>query len=289
MSDIEEPVGANADQQAYWNSPAGQKWVDFQEELDVLMQGINERLVDRSNAAAGGRVLDVGCGAGATSIAIARAVGDTGNVVGVDISRALLRRAEERKRDAALTQIEFLPADAQTHQFELGGFDLIVSRFGTMFFADPVAAFGNVAVALRPGGRIVFISWADLASNPWFTVSRDAAVAVLGEPPPVPKHAPGPLAFADRDYVLDILRKAGFSDPSATEENVALVHSGGVAAAARLASSLGPASRIIREFGGSGEQIAEIGGRVEQALMRYVESGDVRVPARVNFFAAVKA
>jgi ubiquinone/menaquinone biosynthesis C-methylase UbiE len=238
---------------------------------------------------AGGRVLDVGCGAGATSIAVARAVGDTGNVVGVDISRALLRRAEERKRDAALTQIEFLPADAQTHQFEPGGFDLIVSRFGTMFFADPVAAFGNVAVALRPGGRIVFISWADLASNPWFTVSRDAAVAVLGEPPPVPKDAPGPLAFADRNYVLDILRQAGFSDASATEEHASLVHSGGVAAAARLASSLGPASRIIKEFGGSGEQIAEIGRRIERSLTQYAESGDVRVPARVNVFAAVKA
>ena len=150
-----------------------------------------------------------------------------------------------------------------------------------------MSAFENLVIALRPGGRLSFVCWAAITGNPWFKAPRDAAVAHLGKPSPVPPRAPGPLAFADVDYVLDILRKAGFSGCSAAVEEVDLFHPGSVEEAAFLASNIGPSARIVKEFDGGPEDVAEIGRGTAREFERYAVEGGVRIPATLNFFDAL--
>jgi SAM-dependent methyltransferase len=280
---------ANAGQLDYWNSDPGRKWITFEDGLDATFQAVSDRLFERAQPAIGERVLDIGCGTGATTMTLASFVGKNGHVVGIDISEPLLARAGERKSKSQTEQVYYQLADAQTYAFEPDSFDLMTSRFGVMFFDDPVAAFSNLGSALREGGRISFVSWAPMAGNPWFEVPRDAAVARMGKPSPASPRAPGPLAFADRDYVLEILQDAGFSDCAAEAETVHMLYPGAIEDVAYLASNIGPAVRIVREFGGDANDLTEIGKETMRSFEQYVVEDGVRIPAILNFFDAVKA
>jgi SAM-dependent methyltransferase len=279
---------ANSDQANYWNSDPGQKWIVFEDRLDAVFQSVNDRLLEHAMPTVGERVLDVGCGTGATTMDIASCVGANGSAVGVDISRPLLERAEARRTDGGNKKIHYLLADAQTHEFEADDFDLITSRFGVMFFGDPVKAFRNLYSTLRVGGRLSFVSWAPMAGNPWFEVPRDAAVARLGNPAPATPRAPGPLAFQDTDYVLGILKEAGYSECSASVETVSMHYPGTVEEVASLASNIGPAVRIVRDFGGNDEDLVEIGKETTLGFEQFVVDDGVRIPAILNFFDAAK-
>ena len=171
-------------------------------------------------------------------------------MVGVDISAQLLAHAEARAAAAGLGRIGWLRADAQTDPLP-GGFDAAVSRFGVMFFDDPVAAFARIAAALRPGGRLVFVAWGLAEANPWFREAFRAAVERLGPSAPAGPNAPGPLAFADRARVLGLLRAVGLGDCAAEVRQVALHLPGGLATAVDLAGDVGPAKRLLREKGGT--------------------------------------
>jgi len=277
---------ANTDQAAYWNSAAGQKWVTFQQGIDTVLDAAGTRLLEHAGLRTGDRVVDIGCGTGAMSMAVAAAVGPGGHVSGLDISRTMLDHAERRRAEAGLDQISYRHADAQVEDLSAVQADRIVSRFGVMFFGDPVAAFANIRTALHPGGRLFFVAWAVIDRNPWFRVPRDAAVERLGRPEARPPRAPGPLAFAEIDYVLGILEGAGFEDISGIEEEVGLTHPGGVEAAAQLASNIGPAARIAKEFDATEQDVAAIGLAVRAAFERYATADGVRIPARLNFFEA---
>jgi ubiquinone/menaquinone biosynthesis C-methylase UbiE len=148
--------GLNADQSEFWNLGPGRNWVRYQADLDAIHGPVTDLLLEACAPQEGERILDVGCGAGASAFALARAVSPSGHVRGVDLSVPLIQRAEERRRELDLPNISFEVADAQDHAFESQSFDLVASRFGLMFFSDPVAAFRNIASDLRPGGRIAF-------------------------------------------------------------------------------------------------------------------------------------
>ena len=158
----------------------------------------------------GESVLDVGCGCGHTALALADQVGPRGSVTGIDISRPMLGRARERQQEQQLQNLIFLPADAQTHQFEPASVDLIFSRFGVMFFEDAAQAFGNLRTALRPGGRLCFLCWQELRKNDWVRVPLQAAAQHVPLPPRPEPGAPGPFSLADPARVRDILDAAGF-------------------------------------------------------------------------------
>ena len=289
MTDHQEPKAINADQSEYWNAVAGPKWVAFQEEIDTTFGAVTEELLARARPASGMRVLDIGCGAGATALATASAVGAEGAVTGIDVSEPLLARAAERQAAIGLQQLDFRLADAQTYRFAARPpYDLLVSRFGVMFFDDPVAAFRNLAGALRPGGRLVFVSWAEMAVNPWFKIPRDAAVAHLGPPPEQPPRSPGPLAFEEIPYVLDILRQAGFEDCRGEEATVDLMNPAPLDAVAAIATNLGISARIVKAYEGTADDFAAIAAVVEQDFRPYIVPGGVSVPARLNFFEATK-
>ncbi len=201
---------ANQQQIDYWNEVSGPRWVAAQERLDGMIEGLGLAGMDGAGVAAGERVIDVGCGCGATSLALAGRVGATGGVLGVDISGPMLARARERADAAGLHNLHFQQSDAQTHVFAAAAADLVFSRFGVMFFDDPVAAFRNLRGSLRPGGRLAFVCWQPLDLNPWMALPMQAiAPFVEARPRPEPGE-PGPYAFADPTRVRRILEDAAF-------------------------------------------------------------------------------
>lgn len=198
----------SGEQAARWNGPSGNVWVEAQELLDGMFRGLEEVLVGAVEH--GERVLDVGCGTGATTVALAGRVGEEGCCVGVDISAPMLDAARVRAEHGGV-RVEFVHADAQEHVFEPDFFDAVVSRFGVMFFADPVAAFANLRRAVKADGRLRLVVWRGPEENPFMTTAeRAAAPLVPGIPDRVPD-APGQFGLADRDRTRRILEESGWS------------------------------------------------------------------------------
>jgi SAM-dependent methyltransferase len=201
---------ANRDQSALWNGSAGEAWVSQQGLLDSSFVRFEKLLVDEVAKTGARRVLDVGCGSGATTLAVARHLGTTGSSTGIDISAPLIELARRRAARDPLNA-EFVLADAQTHEFPAGEYDLVVSRFGVMFFEDPVAAFANLRGALRADGNLRVVAFRAASENPFMTTAERAAAPLLPDVPPRRPGAPGQFAFADRARVQGILAAAGWS------------------------------------------------------------------------------
>src|SRR5215469_12264723 len=196
----------------YWNEVAGPRWVQRQALQEARNVEMLEQLLAAARPATGERVLDIGCGTGVTTEPYARAVGATGHVTAADISKPMLDAARQRIDAAGLGNVALLLADAQIHAFPESSFDLLTSRLGVMFFADPAAAFGNLIKALRPGGRLCMAVWATVVESLHQHLPLDVAIKHLGPPASQAPHAPGPNAYGDRDYLRGILASAGFAD-----------------------------------------------------------------------------
>ena len=272
-------TGPNAEQIRYWNEEAGPRWVAFRDRLDALIEPLGALALERAAAAPGERVLDVGCGCGQTSLALARQVGPQGRVTGIDLSAAMLEVAAGRARDAGLGQARFLAADAQTA--ELDPVDLVFSRFGVMFFADPVAAFANLRAALAPGGRLVFVCWQAIGANPWMLEPLLAMAKHVALPPPPAPGEPGPFSFGDAERVRGILRDAGFSrlriEPAETE--LRLGGPGGIDEALDFVLRIGPASAALRDA--APDSVARVGEAVREVLAARARPDGVSMPAAV--------
>jgi SAM-dependent methyltransferase len=199
---------SNAEQIRYWNDDAGPEWARHQDRIDDNLRPFGERTMDALDLRAGDAVLDVGCGCGQTTLALAERVGPGGRVDGVDISAPML--AEARRRASGRTNVEFHEADAQSAELTLVA-DRLFSRFGIMFFADPVAAFANLARVVAPNGRLAFACWQHPSRNPWIAVIAAAAASAVPDMPPAPPiDSPGPFAFSSADRVRGVLTEAGW-------------------------------------------------------------------------------
>jgi SAM-dependent methyltransferase len=205
---------ANLDQARAWDGADGDRWVRQADRYDAAIMDYREELLRAAAVQPGESVLDVGCGCGWSTIAIARAA-DGGRVVGVDLSGGMLDVARTRAAEAGLA-IELEQADAQVHPFETDAFDVAISSFGVMFFADVEAAFANLGRAVRPGGRVAFVAWAPMDRNEWQTAVR-AALAMGRDLPAPPPGAPGPFAFGDPARAVAALEAAGFEDVDVRE------------------------------------------------------------------------
>ena len=201
---------ANVEMAAAWDGDEGTHWAENSDRFDASVARHDRHLQAAAGISARDHVLDVGCGCGA-STRLAAQMAVEGGALGVDLSARMLERARQRARDQGLTNVGFEQADAQVHPFESGAFDVVISRFGVMFFADPVAAFTNIGQALRPGGRLALLAWRRLADNEWLSVIRGALAAGRALPEP-PAGAPGPFGLAAPDDVRRILGSAGFED-----------------------------------------------------------------------------
>ena len=200
---------ANLQQREYWNGPVGECWASLQEKIDLHLGEITDALIRFAAPQSGERVLDVGCGCGTTTLLLALKTEPEGAAAGIDISVPMLNVARARAM-AQNADIVFLEADASTYEFQ-PVFDLAFSRFGIMFFADPVSAFVNLRSALAPGGRLVFVCWRKFDENPWAWDPFQAALPLLPPQEPADPLAPGPFAFADKARLRGILERAAFT------------------------------------------------------------------------------
>jgi ubiquinone/menaquinone biosynthesis C-methylase UbiE len=276
---------SNADQIDYWNSKVGDTWARMQERLDLSFTPLTEALLALAAPQAGEQVLDVGCGTGEISLVIAAAVGEEGGVLGLDISEQMLARARQRAEEL-LSHAEFRSADAANFDDE-GDFDLIVSRFGVMFFNDPEAAFANLHARATSGGRLVFACWQPAVDNPWATLPMTVLADLLPEVPTADPQAPGPFAFADPERVGAILAAAGWQDIVFHALPFAMVTGTGddpIASAVHFSLRIGPAARAIRDAGPAAE--IEARRRLSAAFAAHLGDGVVALPANAWLVAA---
>ena len=274
---------ANEAQREFWTA-FSDIWVTHQDRLDASFAPILDEVLTRASLQSGDRVLDIGCGTGTSTVRAAQLVGATGHVTGVDISAPMIQRAKEV---AALhPQVTLDVADAAEATFPAPGFHRVISRFGTMFFEDSVAAFGNIRAAMAPGATLTMACWSNLDANPWFKVPMLAAKEVLGAPPKVDPDAPGPMAFRDIERVTGILRSAGFDAVSGEAVTLTLTPSGALRDVAYQSSLIGPAARTLEHFSGGESDLRAIAERVADGYRAYVVGDTVRVPAEINFFSA---
>jgi SAM-dependent methyltransferase len=234
----------NAAQATYWNDQAGPTWAQVQVQLDRQLAPLGRRAMASLDPRPGERILDIGCGAGQTSLELAEAVGAGGSVLGVDISATLLEVA--RRRAADVPALSFKEGDAQVFPFEAGSFDAAFSRFGVMFFADPAAAFANIRKGLKPGGRLAFVCWRTPPENPMMVLPMQAVAEVLPPQSPSDPTAPGPFAFANPDRTRGLLTEAGFADVEAEPFDTE-VSMGDLEAALALSTRMGALGGVLRE------------------------------------------
>lgn len=267
----------NTEQVEFWNGPGAARWVRHQEIMDAILEPFGRAVLEAARPKAGERAVDVGCGCGWTSLALAEAVGAGGSVLGVDVSAPMLERARQRAGSRGLSRVTFTEADASTHPFE-GASDLVLSRFGVMFFADPVAAFTNLRRALKPGGRVAFVCWGPVVDNGWFRVPMTAAGTVIALSEPTPPGAPGPFAFADRERVLGVLRGAGFTELSVEASSPDYVLGPDVDTAATNGVETGPVARLLVEADEATR--GRVRSAIRGALEPYLTARGVVLPSK---------
>ena len=265
----------NAAQIEYWNTVAGETWVRFQEQLDRQIEALGLAAIDALAPRDGEHVVDIGCGCGQSSLALASRAGPGGAVVGVDISKPMLEVARRRPRPAGSAALTFRQLDAQTDDLGRGMFDAAFSRFGVMFFSDPVAAFANIKGSLKPGGRLSFICWRPLAENPWMHAPLQAALPLIPPFTPPDPTAPGPFAFADPDRVRTILKNATFASVKISPLDMPIGGSD-IDATLNLVLRMGPLGAALREHTELREVVA---GAVRKSLSAYVTPDGIMMPS----------
>lgn len=276
MTDAPQPTpGANSDSIAFWSGAQGEKWSRLQKRIDAMLGPFGCKARERLAIKRGEHGLDVGCGTGDTSLELADAVGPEGSVTGIDVSRPMLQKATARASTIPELNLRFIEADAQTHDLPAGRFDFLFSRFGVMFFGDPVAAFANLRSAARPGGRIGFVCWRDPADNPWATLPARVARAHVELPPRPPANAPGQFGFADEAYVRQVLETAGWADIAVERFDTRIALGRDTTEAADFLIEMGPAGPALAEAGAETRRRAHADLRA--ALEDHAGTGGVRM------------
>lgn len=233
-----------------WNGDSGDRWAANLARLDLMLQDFGDAAVAAADAKPGERILDIGCGSGTSTFALARYVAPGGQVLGVDISEQLVAIA--RAATPAGAPVEFRLADAATASLPAGQFDLLFSRFGVMFFGDPVAAFTHMRGALKPGGRLVFVCWRSAGENDWVRLPMSAIRDIVDVPAADPD-APGPFAFGDKERLARILAAAGFAAIDIAPFDTAIAYGRGATReeaiddALDMAFQVGPLSRALAD------------------------------------------
>lgn len=269
---------SNVDQIAYWNGEAGKSWASQQTRLDVTLAPLSRAVLQAAAARPGEHVLDVGCGCGQTAIDLASAVGSAGRVVGADVSAPMLVLARERA-GAARANLTFIEADAAAHGFEPHAFDLLFSRFGVMFFAEPDLAFANMRKALKPGGRAAFVCWRDWRENEWVRVPTAAVRPHVPPQPQLGPEDPGPFSFANPDRVRRILANAGFDGVAMEPFDTRTEIGQSLDDATDYLQGFGPVSRLLADASPAQKQRAA--ASLREALAPFARTTPVMLGAAV--------
>jgi SAM-dependent methyltransferase len=266
---------SNAAQIEHWNAVAGKTWAQHQELLDRQIESLGLVAIDALAPTKGEHILDIGCGCGQSSLALADRVGAAGSVIGVDVSAPMLEVALHRSRANPSLAVTFRQMDAQTDDLGRSQFDAAFSRFGVMFFSDPEAAFTNIRNSLKPGGRLVFICWRSLAENPWMQAPLQVALPFIPPVSPPDPTSPGPFSFAAPDRVRGILANAGFQSVAINPLD-APIGGADVEQTLNLSLKMGPLGAVLREHP---ELAAAVTGAVRDMLSAYLTPSGVVMPS----------
>ena len=294
----------NHEQIAYWNGDGGRKWAERDELMAGVLAPISDALLTRVAPRGARTALDVGCGGGSNTLQLLQHLDNPRHILGIDVSAPLLEVARARVAErgtaplrtapprtasprTASPRIEFLRADAATHDFGDWRFDVLFSRFGVMFFDDPVAAFAQLRRAAHRNAGLAFCCWQALDNNPWTALPLKAALTVLPAPEPVAPHSPGPFAFADAAYVREVLAQAGWSDTHIEPYAPTLEFSieGGYEAAVRELVNTGPVGRLLAPAERPTREAVYAAAR--QALKDYYREDTLALAGAVWFVTAV--
>jgi SAM-dependent methyltransferase len=281
-------MSATEEQVAFWNGPGGQRWVTEQRDRDAMLESYGNAALAAARVAHGEVVLDVGCGCGTTTFELGARVGRGGRVLGIDLSLPMIERARAMALPPHHAHVAFQAGDAGAMELPAGAFDVLYSRFGVMFFADPVTTFAHLRGALKRGARVAFVCWRAIAENPWATVPLDAAVRELGsKPEPTDASAPGPFAFADRGRVCGMLEQAGFRDAEAAAFDARVVYGRTPVEAAKRVAAMGPAARLLVDPDPA--TVARIVARTAEAIAQFEGPEGVAVPGAAWIVTARRA
>jgi len=263
----------NAEQIAYWNGPGGHHWAERQQRQDTVLAPVSEALLRRAAVRPGETAIDIGCGCGATSFELAQRVGTNGRVIGIDISAPMLERARALTPPGA--PVEFVLADATVHPFVPHSADLLFSRFGVMFFAEPAVSFANMRKALRPSGRLVFACWRTPRDNPWMMFGLREAYKHVPKLPELGPEDPGPFSFSKEERVHRILGEAGFTGIAMERVDLQLdiATGGGLESALETTLAIGPTSRALEDQ--PPEKVAAVTEAIRAALAAHVKGSAV--------------
>lgn len=276
----------NSDQRDFWSDDAGQIWVDQRKTMDTALAPVLDAVLEWSALSTGETVTDVGCGAGTSSFKAAEQVGTTGHVSGADISTTLI--AEARRRGAGHPNVDFALCDAATEDFTDKRCDILLSRFGVMFFANSEDAFANMAKALKPKGRMVFATWGAIPENPYFTLPARVSKSVFGPRDKTDPDAPGPFALRDIDVVTGILNKAALTNITAEATQMDITPPGSAEDVAALMCQIGPAQSALSHFDADEAQRRKLMEALIDALDPFITPDGIRIPALINLFSATK-
>jgi SAM-dependent methyltransferase len=269
----------NSAQKTYWNDTAGPSWVMAQASLDAMLEPLSAQAIDKASAQTGERALDVGCGCGATTLALAES---GAHVTGVDLSEPMINRATERA--VGYNNIELIVRDACVYDTK-HHFDLIFSRFGVMFFADPYEAFGHLYAQLKPNGRLVFICWQAPDQNPWMALPGRAVAPFLPPLDPPPQSTdPGPFALANPDYCTDILTQAGFHSIEHQSIEAGMFLGANLDEVMDYQRFVGPVARVVKELQGERQEAAMAAARA--AFEAHMTESGVSLPGRAWLVSA---
>lgn len=277
----------NSEQAAHWNSPeGGGHWITHQARHDRMLEPFMTMILDMAAVRSSDRLLDVGCGCGATTRAAA-ALAMTGRAAGIDLSAAMLARAMADAREARLFNTSFIEGDAQVQPFEPASFDVVISRFGLMFFADPVAAFANLRHATRRRGRLAFVCWQPMTANPWLLVPGAALAEHVPLPEPADPDAPGMFALADPGRTRRILADAGWSSVSIAPARASILVGGGGTVDDTVEFLRGGSLGRTLLAGADPETERRAIASVRAALVPYADSAGVHLDAAVWLVRAI--
>ena len=276
----------NDEQYEYWNKGIGQKWVKEDNSLNERFTILTKKFFSRTNINKNEKVLDIGCGGGITSFEASKLVGKDGYVLGADISEILLDLA--KKNFSNIENLEFKYCDVQNYNFEKNIFSKVISRFGVMFFENPIVAFRNIYNSIQDGGSLHFVCWTNVLENEFFTAAANIIIKHLNKEFPQVTRAPGPFAFSEKKYVKQILNASGFKDIKVDKIYTSISTYDDSNKDGELLFNIGLAGRLLAEENLSEEELSNIKIKIIRMSQNRQIDGKINYKACLNFVSATK-
>ena len=276
----------NDEQFEFWNEGIGQWWVDEDESMNERLSILTEELFLKSNIKKDDKVLDIGCGGGQTTFEVSEMVGENGYVLGADISKILLDLAKSKY--ASTKNLEFKYCDVQNYKFRENSFNKVISRFGVMFFENPVEAFKNIYNSLQEGGSLNFVCWTNVMENEFFTVATNIIIRHLNKDFPEITRSPGPLAFSEEKYINEILSNSGFKNIKVEKVYSLITTNDSPEKNGELLLSIGLGGRLLADANLSKKELSVIRDEMVEISQKRQKNGKITYKACLNYVSATK-